>query len=72
MKKKDKSFADHFDTKQGHVFSVKKIREHFGISAIKTGYRDCLRCDREFYSDDLKLNKICGVCNHNGQRVFKE
>lgn len=40
MKKKDKSFADHFDTKQGNIFSVEKIREHFGISAIKTALRE--------------------------------
>lgn len=41
---------------------IKKVRAEFGLQPIKQGKRNCLRCDKSFYSYDLCNMKTCSDC----------
>lgn len=41
---------------------LKKIRSDLGLREIKSGKRACLKCDRNFLSQDLANNKMCDNC----------
>ena len=47
----------HNDTKD-----LNKIRIMNGLEPIKAGARQCLSCERRFFSSNLKQQKICGHC----------
>lgn len=38
------------------------LRTSSGLYVLKTGLRLCLKCDREFMSSDLRLNRMCNNC----------
>ncbi len=41
---------------------IDKIREGFGLRLIKQGKRECLKCDKKFFSEDLAAEKCCTDC----------
>lgn len=60
---------------------INKAREDIGLDVIRVGNRDCLLCEGEFFSEDLKRNKLCDKCSgkkkeHQGydptKRAFKK
>ena len=57
------------DVKNIGIFSIRtinKVRSAVNIEPISRGYRKCLRCDKEFFSLDLKSNKMCSSCGFWG------
>lgn len=38
------------------------IRTGLGMEQLKTGMRKCLRCEKNFLSEDLKKIKMCSYC----------
>jgi len=41
---------------------VKETRKALGLKEIKQGKRLCLKCDKEFLSENLASNKMCNNC----------
>ena len=41
---------------------TQKLRNEFDLYLIKKGYRHCLRCDKEFLSQDVKAQRMCNEC----------
>lgn len=47
------------------AFDLKEInacRKSMNLAPLMMGDRNCLRCDKKFYSEDLKNQKICENC----------
>lgn len=47
-----------------NIESANKFRKMKGIdmAPIRTGKRECLRCEKVFISEDLKNQKMCNYC----------
>jgi hypothetical protein len=44
---------------------IDKLRKDLGLRTIRSGKRDCLKCERLFYSYDLANEKICEKCKEH-------
>ena len=44
------------------LMEIKKVREQAGLPPLKMGYRNCLRCDIHFFSEDVKNQRNCTCC----------
>lgn len=42
--------------------AVEKLRKELGLSPIKQGDRECLKCEKHFFSFDLANMKTCPRC----------
>jgi len=40
-------------------------------SFANPGKRNCLKCDKEFDSEDMINNRLCPKCNRDNKNVFK-
>ena len=59
-------YPDLYYSKDIGTKDIGKLRKDAGLKPIKSGLRPCLKCDKEFLSEDLSNNKICGQCKNNG------
>lgn len=41
---------------------IARLRARIGLPQIKKGRRNCLGCDKKFYSQDLINEKCCEYC----------
>jgi late competence protein required for DNA uptake (superfamily II DNA/RNA helicase) len=50
-----------------NIVEANKFRKMKGIDMppIRTGKRECLRCEKSFISEDLKNQKMCNYCRGN-------
>ena len=53
----------------GNNYGVNKFRESLKLGIIVRGKRNCLMCDKDFFSYNLKANKLCDLCS---KRAGKE
>ena len=53
---------------------IQKARKDAGLAPLKMGFKNCLRCENEFYSEDLKNQHLCMYCREEStiQQVRKE
>ena len=52
--------------------SVKKLRNALGIPEAKEGKISCLKCSKDFLSQDKKKHRICDVCKGSKEADFSE
>lgn len=48
--------------KYKEYLEIQKARKKIGLPPVKMGYKNCLRCDKNFYSEDLKNQHNCDNC----------
>lgn len=44
---------------------IKKTRQLVGLPPLKMGYRNCLRCDTHFFSEDVRNQRNCECCRRD-------
>jgi len=42
--------------------SVAQLRQAYGLDKIKSGLRQCLKCNTWFKSEDVKSQRLCCYC----------
>lgn len=78
--KNRKAFMDlFFPTKQSktlitkehslEVLSINEIRASFGKPPLKSGKTICLRCEKPFESEDVRLVRTCALCKSSNERI---
>jgi len=50
---------------------VEWLRKKLGMKKIVRGVRRCLRCNKEFESEDVKANRMCGSCSKMQESGFE-
>ena len=53
-------------------YQIDKMRKELGLSKISKGYRECLKCEKKFYYQDKKKNKMCEGCLKYANEVISE
>jgi acetyl-CoA carboxylase beta subunit len=61
MRWKDYAFTSDLYSKD----TINKTRVENKMDIIKDGYRNCLQCDRQFFSKDIKIFRICSGCKQH-------
>ena len=49
------------------INEINKMRKHLGLTLIEHGYKTCLKCEKDFYSENFKTNRICLTCDYNAR-----
>lgn len=44
---------------------IQKARKAIGLPPVKMGDKNCLRCDKRFFSEDLKNQHNCDECRED-------
>lgn len=57
------------ESKVQDMNKVADLRNHYGLPPVRRGYRDCLMCDRDFFSQDLSNQKCCNSCRDPGYEL---
>jgi len=47
---------------ESYHFDMTKFRSSLNLPTIKSGHRGCIRCDRDFFSNDLRCERMCVEC----------
>lgn len=51
-----------YKNKEQEVREILEFRKEMGFPIIRTGFRECLKCECNFFSRDLNKIKICDIC----------
>lgn len=51
----------------GHRAGVDKFRRIVGLSPIRRGERECMKCEKKFYSADLARVRMCSTCRRHDE-----
>lgn len=43
---------------------INNMRKSMSLQPIRRGFRECLKCEDQFYSYDLINQKCCDKCRH--------
>lgn len=54
---------------ENYHFDIESYRDSEGLPKIKSGNRNCIRCDRTFFSDDLRCERMCKDCKEIAARL---
>lgn len=54
---------------ENYHFDMVAYRISEGLPKIMSGNRSCIRCDREFFSDDLRCERMCKDCREVAVRI---
>lgn len=46
---------------------IARCRKENGLSPLKIGVRECLRCLKEFVSEDMKNQHLCSPCREESE-----
>lgn len=41
---------------------IHSLRKMLGLTPLRMGLRNCLKCETQFFSQDLKNNHMCNDC----------
>ena len=52
--------------------SIEICRKQCKLPQIEMGERDCLKCGRDFVSDDVKNNRLCETCKRSNANFFSQ
>lgn len=64
MKKpKKKNSIGVYVSKKSDDVAIARLRKECGLRPITVGKRNCLKCNKLFFSEDTTRNKVCYECN---------
>lgn len=43
--------------------TVEEVRRYYGLKPVNSGFIECLKCEREFLSEDTRNQRLCRDCN---------
>jgi hypothetical protein len=49
------------------IDEINKIRKSLGLTLIEHGIKPCLKCEKDFYSQNFKTNRVCLTCDYNAR-----
>jgi len=61
-KEQKKKYNQYSYAAEKAAVQIPTIRKLVGLPQIKTGLRECLTCEKEFMSEDLKNQHCCDDC----------
>lgn len=54
--------------KSTDLLEIKKVRIATQMPNLLMGYKICLICDRQFFSEDRRNQHTCALCRENPER----
>ncbi len=54
-----------YSTREFNSKDVLALRKDTKLRPVVTGLRLCLKCDKEFFSENLSINRVCTNCKNN-------
>lgn len=70
-KKKQKEYKRKFSLNfidQDSIDLINNTRRWHNMEPIRTGERTCLKCDKLFFSRNVKINKMCPSCKESSRQ----